>query len=164
MLVREKYRKPVRGQKVEELKLVEVDRVEKQKVEKILNKRKVQEVNKYLVRWKGFIVENDIWEREKDLENVRKLVDKFEGRLETKVRQQEGIDKMWKLKLNPNVKEFRRSKLLEKYIVKILFRQDDKKFEDEYLKKLEKSWERWKEKIVGKEEVSFSRVGILKGG
>jgi len=47
----------------------------------------VQEVNKYLVRWKGFIVENDIWEREKDLENVRKLVDKFEGRLETKVRQ-----------------------------------------------------------------------------
>jgi len=29
---------------------------------------------------------------------------------------------MWKLKLNPNVKEFRRSKLLEKYIVKILFR------------------------------------------
>jgi len=46
----EKYKKPVRRQKVEELKLVEVDRVEKWKVEKILNKRKVQGVDKYLVR------------------------------------------------------------------------------------------------------------------
>jgi len=67
------------------------------------------------------MVGNNIWEREKDLENMRKLVDKFEGRLETEVRQQEGIDKRWKLKLDPNMKEFRRSKLLEKYIVKILF-------------------------------------------
>ena len=28
---------------------------------------------------------------------------------------------MWKEKINPNVEEFRRSKLLEKYIAKILF-------------------------------------------
>jgi len=38
--------------------------------------------------------------------------------------------------LNPNIKEFRRSKLPGKYTVKILFGWDDKKFEDEYLKKL----------------------------
>jgi len=30
------------------------------------------------------------------------------------------------------------------------------------LKKLEKSWERWKRKIVGEEEVSFSGVRTLK--
>jgi len=53
----------------------------------------VQGVDKYLVRWKGFIVENDIWKKEKCLENMRKLVDKFEGRLEIEVRQQERIDK-----------------------------------------------------------------------
>ena len=27
-------------------------------------------------------MENDIWEREEDLENAKELVDKFEGRLE----------------------------------------------------------------------------------
>jgi len=29
---------------------------------------------------------------------------------------------LWKEKINPNAEEFRRSKLLERYIVKILFR------------------------------------------
>ena len=32
-----------------------------------------------------------------------------------------------------------------KYMVKLLYRWDDKKFEDEYLKKLEKNWKKWKE-------------------
>ena len=36
--------------------------------------------------------------------------------------------------------------MLEKYIVKILFGWDNRRFEDEYLKKLEISWVRWKEK------------------
>jgi len=35
------YKEQVGGQKVEEVKLVEIDRVEKWKVEKILNKRKL---------------------------------------------------------------------------------------------------------------------------
>jgi len=51
---------------------------------------------------------------------------------------------MWKIKLNPNTEEFRRSKLLEKYTAKVLFGWDDKKFENEYLKKLERNWQRWK--------------------
>jgi len=34
--------------------------------------------------------------------------------------------------------------LLGKYIVKLLYRWDDRKFEDEYLKILEKNWRRWK--------------------
>ncbi len=46
---------------------------------------------------------------------------------------------MWKIKLNPNTEEFKRSKLLRKYIVKILFGWDNKKFENEYLKKLERN-------------------------
>jgi len=39
----------VEGQKVEEVKLVEVEGVEEWEVEKILNKQKVREVVKYLV-------------------------------------------------------------------------------------------------------------------
>jgi len=43
-------------------------------------------------------------------------------------------------------KNFRREKLLEKYTVKILYRWDDGKFENEYLKRLERNWEKWKGK------------------
>ena len=46
--------------------------------------------------------------------------------------------------MNPNTEEFRRSELLGKYIAKVLFGWDDKKFEDKYLKKLERNWQRWK--------------------
>jgi len=43
-------------------------------------------VNRYLVRWKGFTVENDMWEREKDLDHVKDLVDELKGRLGVEVR------------------------------------------------------------------------------
>ena len=71
---------------------VEVEGIEEWKVKKILNKRKVWGVEKYLVCWKGFTAENDTWEREEDLENVRKLVEEFEERLSAEVRRQEGIE------------------------------------------------------------------------
>ena len=73
------------------------------------------------MHWKEFIAENDIWEKEEDLENARELVDKFEERMSAEVRRQEGIEKRWKVKLNPKVEEFRRSELLKKYMEKILF-------------------------------------------
>ena len=44
-----RYIEPVNKQRVEEPKPVEVNEVEEWKVEKILNKRKVREVMKYLV-------------------------------------------------------------------------------------------------------------------
>jgi len=55
------------------------------------------------------------------LENAKELVNKFKERLEAEVRQQEEIDKMWKVKLNPNAEEFQRSELLERYTAKLLF-------------------------------------------
>ena len=84
------------------------------------------------------------------MENTRELVNEFEERLEAEVRRQEGIEERWKMKLNSRADEFKRSKLPEKYIAKLLFGWDDKKFKDEYLKKLEKNWQRWK--IVSLEE------------
>ena len=36
-------------------------------------------------------------------------------------------------------KDLRREKLLEKYMAKMLYGQDDRKFKTEYLKKLEKN-------------------------
>jgi len=64
---------------------------------------------------------------------VEELIEEFEqGGVE--VRRQENIEK------KKEVDEYRRMELLEKYTAKLLYRWDDKKFEDEYLKKLEKNW------------------------
>jgi len=37
---------------------------------------------------------------------------------------------------------FQKEKLLEKYMIKMLYKCDDRKFENKYLRKLEKNWER----------------------
>jgi len=53
---------------------VEVNKVEEGEMEKILNKRKVRGVMKYLVYWKGFMVENDIWKKEDVMATTRHKV------------------------------------------------------------------------------------------
>ena len=57
------YKEQIKGQKLEEVELVKIDEVEESKIEKILNKRKIREVFKYLVQWKEFIAENDTWKK-----------------------------------------------------------------------------------------------------
>ena len=104
----------IEEQKVVEVKLIEVEGVKEWKVEKVLNKRKVREVVKYLVQWKGLIIEHDSWEREKDLENVKKVVAELVGRMNTEVRRQEKLNTM-------EEKNFRRGELLGKYIAKMLY-------------------------------------------
>ena len=42
------------------------------------------------------------------------------------------------------VDEYRRMELPGKYMAKLLYGWDNKKFEEEYLKKLEKNWKKWK--------------------
>jgi len=90
------------------------------------------------------MVESDIWEREEDLENARELVNEFKEKLGAEVKRQKRTKERWKVKLNPRADEFKRSELLEKYMAKLLFGWDNRKFEDEYLKKLERNWQRWK--------------------
>ena len=55
-----RYKEQVKGQKKEKGKLIEVKGVEEWEVEKILNKRKIREVEKYLISWKESTVEGDI--------------------------------------------------------------------------------------------------------
>ena len=88
------YKEQVERQKKEEGKPMEVEEVEEWKVEKILNKRKIRGVEKYLVHWKGFMVEHDIWERREDLGNAKEVLEEFKGRMDTEVRRQEKIDRV----------------------------------------------------------------------
>jgi len=85
-----------------------------------------------LVRWKGFTIEGDTWERKEDLKNAGEALKEFEGRMNVEVRRQEKIDIAEK-------RDFRRGELSGKFTAKMLYGWDDKKFEDEYLKKLEKN-------------------------
>jgi len=134
------YKEKVGRQKKKEGKPIEVEEVEEWKGEKILNKRKIRGVKKYLVWWKGFTAESDIWEREEDLEHAKKLVDKFKGRMSMEVRRQEEANRKQRAK----VEEFKRMELPGKYTAKLLYGWDDGKFKKEYLKKLERNWQKWK--------------------
>jgi len=131
------YKEQVRGQKKEKGKLVEIEGVKEWEVEKVLNKKKMRGVEKYLVQWKGFTVEGDTWERRENLKNVEELIEEFE-REGIEVKQQEKIEK------RKEEDEYRRIELPGKYMAKLLYEWDDRKFEKEYLKKLEKNWKKWK--------------------
>jgi len=54
-----------------------VEGEEEWEVERILNKRKVREKDKFLVWWKGFMAEGDTWESSENLENTRELLKEF---------------------------------------------------------------------------------------
>ena len=49
------------GQRKEEGKPIKIEGVKEWEVEKILNKKKIREVKKYLVCWKEFTTEYDTW-------------------------------------------------------------------------------------------------------
>jgi len=106
-------------------------------VERILNKKKIRGVEKYLVQWKEFTAEGDIWERKENLKNAGEALEEFEGRMNAEIRRQEKID-------IAEERDFRRGEILGKFTVKMLYEWDDVKFKEEYLKKLEKNWRRWK--------------------
>ena len=127
------YKQQIKGQRKEEEKLVEVEGVEEWEVEKVLNKKKIRGVEKYLIWWKGFTAEEDTWERRENLKNAGELIEEFE-RGEVVVRRQVGEDE-----------EYKRMELPEKYMAKLLYGWDDQKFEEEYLNKLERNWRKWKD-------------------
>ena len=109
------YKDQIREQRKEEVKPIEVEGVKEQEVERILDKRKVRGVVKYLVQQKKFTAEHNSWEKEKDLENIKEIVAEFERRMNTEVKRQEKLDLV-------EEKDFRRGELLGKYMAKMLYR------------------------------------------
>ena len=104
-----RYREQMKGQKKKEGKAIEVDGVEEWEVEKVLNKKKIRGVEKYLIQWKGFTAEGNTWERKENLKNAGKLIEEFE-RGEVVVRREvkeEG--------------EYKRMELPGKYTAKLLY-------------------------------------------
>ena len=90
-----------------------------------------------MIRWKGFTAEHDTWEKKEDLGNAKEALEEFEGRMNVEVRRQEKLDMV-------KERNFRRRELLGKFMAKMLYGWNDRKFEEKYLRKLERNWQKWK--------------------
>jgi len=128
-----RYKSQVQGQRKEAPQLVVIEGEEEWEVEKIINKRKVQERDKYLVRWKGCTVKEDTWENKENLKNMMELVEEFEREYhreeEEEVRRQE--------KEEDN--EMFRRELLGRYTAKMLYGWENKRYDREYWRQMEKN-------------------------
>jgi len=116
----------VEGQKKEMPQPVVIKGEEEWEVEKIMNKRQVRGRDKYLVRWKGCMAEEDTWESRKNLKNASNLVEEFEKEYE---REEEEETRWQEREEEKNV--FNRE-LLGKYTAKLLYGWGEKKYKQEY--------------------------------
>ena len=102
-------------------------------MEKILNKRTIRGKEKFLVRWKGYMAEEDTWENGENLGNTKELVEDFEreyGKEVEELRRQEQEEKE---------KEFSRE-LPREFTARILYGWGRKRYEKEREKRWDKNW------------------------
>ena len=103
-----------------------------------MNKRRVRGREKYLVRWKGCMAEEDTWESRENLKNASDLVEEFEK----EYGKEEEEEARWQ-ETEENKRVFSRG-LPGKYMAKLLYGWGEKKYEQEYWKRLEENWWQWK--------------------
>jgi len=71
------------------------------------------------------------------LKNTEEVLKEFKRRIIMEIRRQEKIDMA-------EERDFRREELPGKFTARMLYGWNDRKFKEEYLKKLERNWRRWK--------------------
>ena len=139
-----KYKEQVEGQKKIPPPPVKVAGENEYEVEEILDRQERRGKMRYLVKWKEYMAEENTWEGLENLKNAMEKVEEFEkGRFEEEIRRIR-MKKGKEMRMNPEAEEFKRGKLPGRYTAKLLYGWDDKKFDEEYLKKLERNWNRWK--------------------
>jgi len=101
-----------------------------------LNKRRIRGKDKYLVQWKGFTVESDIWEGKENLENAKKAIEEYKREYRRDIkdvrRQKKEKGTFW------------RGELPGRFMARKLFGWLDKRYDEEYWARLERNWRRWK--------------------
>ena len=107
-----RYKEQVRGQKKQPALLVIIEGEEEYEIEKIMNKRKRYGKWEYLVRWKGYMAEEDSWEKGTNLKNAKEAVEEYEKEYRKEERRMK--------------KEH--EEMLGKFTAKMLYRWDNRKF------------------------------------
>jgi len=118
------YKPQVEGQKKIPPKMVIIEGKEEFEVEKILNKRIVRGKEKFLVRWKGYMAEEDTWESRENLGNVKELVEEFEREYG------EEIEELRQQEREEEEREFSRE-LPREFMAKLLYRWGKRKYKRE---------------------------------
>ena len=102
-------------------------------MEKILNKIKVQRKERYLVWWKEYTVEADIYEGEENLENAKEVIKEFRREywqnkevIRYQEREEDKEEGVWS------------RDLLGEYMVKMLFGWEDKEYKRKKWRGIEK--------------------------
>ena len=124
------YRPQVKGQKKTPPKLVIIKREEEFEVEKIINKRTVRGKEKFLVRWKGYMAEEDTWKNRENLENAKELVEEF------KRIYREEVEELRQQKKEEKEKKFS-WELPREFTAKLLYGWEKKR----YKREREKRWD-----------------------
>ena len=89
------------------------------------------------------MAEEDIWEPRENLENVQKLVNRFEEEYK------EGTKRIKKRNMKKDCEE----ELPRRYTAKLLYRWDNRKFNREYQGRLEENWRQQRLKRAKKREI-----------
>jgi len=142
------YKPQVEGQKKIPPKPVIIKEEEEFEVEKIINKRTVRGKEKFLVRWKGYMVEEDTWESRENLKNAKELVEEFERIYG------EEVEELRRQKQEKEEKKFSR-KLPREFTAKLLYGWGKRKYKRKREKRWNENWSQWK---------NSSGRGNLKGG
>jgi len=129
------YKPQVKGQKKTPPKPVIIKGEEEFEVEKIINKRTVRGKEKFLVRWKGYIVEEDTWKNKENLENAKELVEEFEKIYG------EGVKELRRQKQEEEEKEFSQE-LPREFTAKLLYSWRKRRYEREREKRWDENWSR----------------------
>ena len=123
-----KYKEQVNRQRKKQPALIVIKGEKEYEVEKILNKKKFRGKDRYLVQWKGYMVEENTWEPKKNLGNIKELVKEFEEEYSGNIGQSKKI-----------TEEKIRGELPGRYMAKMLYRQNNKRFDQEYQGQLERN-------------------------
>jgi len=99
------------------------------------------------------MAEKDTWESRENLKNVMKLVKEFEK----KYSREEEEEVRWQ-EAEEDRKVFNRE-LPGRYTAKLLYGWDNKKYDQEYWKKMEEKWRKWKRNLFSR----YNRNLFLKG-